>query len=69
MDFANCANLANRRNQRRHRGWRPRDHPRKSTAAGLHHWGGAEIAEGSMLERCVVTAGTRVSGFHADADL
>lgn len=32
-------------------------------------WAGAEIAEGSELERCIVTTGRRVSGCYADADL
>ncbi len=32
-------------------------------------WEGAEIAPGSLLNDCIVTAGSRVSGIHSHADL
>ena len=47
------------------------DHVTIHETARLHDcivWGGAEIAKASVLDRCVVTAGTCVSGSHADAD-
>ncbi|MDB6156061.1 MAG: Nucleotidyl transferase [Chthoniobacteraceae bacterium] len=32
-------------------------------------WEGASIAEGSLLNQCVITAGAQVSGIHSHADL
>jgi NDP-sugar pyrophosphorylase family protein len=45
---------------------------RVGAGARLHDtivWDGAEIAPGSELRECIVTAGARVSGNHAHADL